>query len=129
MAFLFCAVLAASVTVTGSASAVVAAIDGDDTVILSDTKTSATASGTVVCTAGNQVNIQVNVIQTSAGVDAVSLGSSDITCTGQVQTWSVTTNIVIGSRFKRGPATLGFAGFDLTDNTSSQSIFMGAKLK
>lgn len=127
--FLLSAVLIAGGVAAGPASASVFSITADTSVSLSATKTSVTVTGTIVCTAGNEVNVVMNVLQNSGSVDTVSGGSAIITCTGQVQTWSATANVLIGSTHKKGPATLLFAGFDQTDGTSSQTVTQGVKIK
>jgi hypothetical protein len=112
----------------GTAWASVSSLTLDSKAQLSATKTQATATGTVVCTAGDSVDITVVILQSSGQVDAASQGTATITCTGQVQAWAVTTDVVIGSSFKKGPATAIFAATDTTDNTFFPTQTQGLKL-
>ena len=95
---------------------------------LSASKTSAVATGTIVCTAGNEVEVVVVITQTSGRTETAGQGRQTLTCTGAVQTWAVTTNVVIGTAFKPGPANALFAAFDRTSNDNHPTQTRGIKL-
>jgi hypothetical protein len=114
---------------SGTASASVSSLTLDSKAQLSSSKTSAVATGTIVCTAGDSVDVTVAILQSSGKVSALSQGDATITCSGQVQAWAVTTNVITGSGLKDGPANAVSTAFDSTDGTSfpvqAQGIHLG----
>src|SRR5712691_711732 len=87
--------LTLTVALSGTASASVSSLTLDSKAQLSATKTQAVATGTIVCNAGDSVDISVIIQQSSGKVDAASTGDATVTCTGQVQAWAVTTSVVL----------------------------------
>ena len=121
-------VLVFSITLFGTASAAVNSISLDDRGDLSASKTAIVVSGTINCTVGHDVNIQVIITQSSGKVDATGTGTVDIVCSGLIQTWSATVNVLIGEAFKKGPAIALFGAFDNTDGNNSQTFSQGIKI-
>ena len=113
----------------GTASASVASLTLDSKAQLSATKTQAAATGTIVCTAGDSIDVTVAILQSSGKTSALAQGTATITCSGQVQAWAVTTSVIVGSSLKNGPANAVFTAFDSTDGTSfpveAQGIHLG----
>lgn len=126
---LFSTALVASALMVAPAHASVDSISAETSGKLSDTRISVVVTGTVVCSDGNEVEVAANVVQTSGGTNTVAAGSTMIVCTGQVQTWSLSADILVGAAFKNGPATMLFAGFDVTDGTGSEIHVQPIKLK
>ena len=120
-------VAALSIGLAGTASAFVSSLNADAKADLSASKTEAVVTGTIVCTAGDVVNVGAAIVQSSGKVDALAAGSTTITCTGGVQTFAVTTTVVLGSALKHGPAVVIVGAFDTTDSTF-QELTQGIKL-
>jgi hypothetical protein len=118
----------------GPALADVSSLTLNSKVYLSDSKTSATATGTIVCPIGNSVDVTVVVVQSSGQVDGAATGSDTVICTGQVQDYSVTVPVAIGSSLKKGPAVAVFSAFDegdpndFTDDSSFPTQTQGVKI-
>jgi hypothetical protein len=126
---LFALVMTVMLALTGTASASTSLLNLDSRAILSDTKTSGIATGSIVCTAGNEVSISVVLLQSSGKVDTAAQGFQTLTCTGAVQTFAVTTDVVLGNPLlKKGPATTIFSASDSTDGTSFPTQVQGVKI-
>jgi hypothetical protein len=95
---------------------------------LSASGTSAVVSGTITCTAGDEVGIDIIIQQASGQVNAAGQGQATITCNGQVQNWSATVDVLIGSSFKKGPAVVLFSASDNTDGNDTPALTQGIKL-
>jgi hypothetical protein len=108
-------------------SATVASVTLDPKADLSDSRISAVATGTIVCDAGMSVDITVIIIQSSGKTDSTGTGTGTEICTGQVQTWSATVNVLLGAEFKHGPAVALFAA-TTEDGESSATLSQGIKL-
>lgn len=122
-------VLALGLAVPGTASASASSLTLDPKADLSAGKTSAVATGTIVCTAGDEVLVEVEVLQSSGKLDAAGVGSATIfVCSGQVQTWAATVDVVVGAAFKHGPATALFLAVDTTDGAQTPTQTQGIKL-
>jgi hypothetical protein len=115
--FLALAAGLAAVAIVGSALAV-SSLSLDDKATLSDSKTSVTATGTIVCPVGFFATVNVTVVQSSGQADTHGFGSDDFTCSGQVQTWSVVVNVFIGEAYKSGPAIGLFSASSCTGDPS-----------
>ena len=114
-----------SLALGGTASAAVSSLTLNSKATLSASKTSAVATGTIVCPSGTEARVTVVITQTSGRTETAAQGTTEVTCTGQVQSWSVTSNVVIGSAFKAGPAT---ALFNACDTTCYPTQTKGIKL-
>jgi hypothetical protein len=121
-------VLALSLALYGTASASVSSLTLDTKADLAASKTAVVVSGTIVCSGGDSVDVSVIITQSSGQVDAAGSGSATVTCSGTVQTWSATVQVVIGAAFKHGPATAIFSAFDNTDSTFFPTQTRGLKL-
>lgn len=124
---LFAIVATLGVASVSPALATVASITLDPKADLSDTKISVVATGTIVCDAGMSVDITVIIIQSSGKTDSTGTGIGTEACTGQVQTWSATVNVLLGTGFKHGPAVALF-GATTDDGESSATLSQGIKL-
>jgi hypothetical protein len=121
-------VLVLSFAVHGTASASVSNLTLDAKAQLAASKISAVATGTVTCTAGDDVSVSVVIVQASGKVNAAATGSASVTCTGTVQTVAVTTDVVVGAALKHGPAIAVFSASDNTDSTSFPTLTQDIKL-
>lgn len=101
--------------VNGTALGAVSSLSLDSKAYLSDSKTSAVATGTVICTAGNSADITVVVVQSSGKVDGAASGTQTVLCSGLVQAYSVTVHVAVGSSLKKGPAVAVFSAVDQGD--------------
>ena len=115
LVMIFGVVLTLTVLLTGTTSAFVSTLRLDSKGSLAASKTSATVTGTIVCDAGHEVELQVIVLQNSGKVSSGAQSGPTITCSGRVQAWSATVDVVVGSAFKHGPATALFGATDTTD--------------
>jgi hypothetical protein len=118
-------VLTLTLALHGTASAAVMSLTLAAKAQLSASKTSAVATGTIVCPEGSTAKVTVVITQTSGRTETASQGTTEVTCTGAVQTWAVTSNVVIGAAFKAGPAT---ALFNACDPTCYPTQTKGIKL-
>lgn len=126
--FILGVALTLSLASIGTASASVSSLTLNAKADLSASQTSAVATGTIICTSGDSVDVQVVIIQSSGKVDNAGAGDATVTCTGQVQTWAVVVNSVTAPTFKHGPANAILSAFDSTDNTSFPTQAQGIKL-
>lgn len=110
--------LAIVLTLATVASASISSLTLNSQASLTPDKTAVHVSGTVICTAGNDVAISLIVTQTSGKVASTGTGAASVTCSGLIQNWSGTVTLLTGTKFKNGPATGIFAGSDSTDGTS-----------
>ena len=115
LGMLFAVVLTLTVLLGGSASAFVSTLQLDAKGSLAASKTAATVTGTIVCDAGHEVELSIVVLQNSGKISSGAQSGPTITCTGHVQAWSATVDVVVGSAFKHGPATALFGATDITD--------------
>jgi hypothetical protein len=105
-AFLQClVVLGLSLSMLGTASAQVFSVSLDSKASLSPTKTSGLATGTIFCTRGEVLNINIVIFQTSGKINATGTGSRSIICGEGVQSWTVQFDLLDGTSFKHGPAS------------------------
>ena len=94
-------------------SATITSTTADKTGTLSAGGTSVTVTGTLVCTDGNLASITAYVFQTSGKTEAIAAAAGpDITCTGEIQTWSLSLPVLVGTGLKKGPATFFGAAND-----------------
>lgn len=105
-------VLGLSLAMLGTASAQVTDVSLDGKASLSPTKTSGLATGTIICTRGEEVSINIVIFQTSGKIDATATGSESITCAGGVQPWTVPFDLLDGTTLKHGPASALVQVFD-----------------
>ncbi len=131
MTLLVALVLTLTLALHGTASAAVSSLTLDAKARLLS-KTSAVATGTIVCPLGNEATVRVVITQASGRTESAGQGETTITCTGAVKTWAVTTNVVIGTAFKSGPAIAifnasdrGEYGGDTYYPTQTQGITLG----
>ena len=120
--------LALVVALGGTASAAVNNPTLNPKAALSASKTAAVATGTIVCTAGDEVEVTVIIQQASGGTNAAAEGTGKVLCSGQVQVWAVTADVQLGAGFKKGPAVALLGASDLTDNTFVPAQTLGLKL-
>lgn len=121
-------VLTLSLALYGTATASVSSLTLNQKADLAASKTAVVVSGTIVCAAGDSANISVVITQSSGQVDAAGSGDATVVCSGTVQSWSATVQVVIGAAFKHGPATAIFSAFDTTDGTFFSTQTRGIKL-
>jgi hypothetical protein len=120
--------LALVVALGGTASATAGLPTLDPKATLSASKTAAVATGTIVCTAGDEVEVTVIIQQSSGGTNAAAQGTGSVLCSGQVQTWAVTAEVQLGAGFKKGPAVALLGAQDLTDGSFASGQTLGLKL-
>jgi hypothetical protein len=124
--------LAAVVMATGlfasGAHAFISGLTLDAKASLDATKTSVVATGTVVCSSGDDVDVSVVIVQSSGKVNAAGTGFGTFTCTGTLQTYSVVVNLIVGTQFKNGPATALFGAFD-SSGDSTMTFTQGVHLQ
>ena len=109
--------LAFGAVLTGTALAISSTINSKAQ--LSADKTSAFASGTIICSAGSTASVTVIITQSSGKTDTTGSGNSDdITCTGMVQPWTATVPVNLsGEAFKSGPAVVLYQASACTVST------------
>ena len=124
--------LAFSVSIFGTASAFVSSLTLDGKADLSASKTSVVVTGTIICSPDPAVtddaSISVVITQASGNVEVAGSGSTSVDCTGTVQTWSATVNVVTAPAFKHGPAVAIFSAFD-TSGDSFPTQTQGLKIQ
>jgi hypothetical protein len=123
----FVAVVVAAGVFASGAGAFISNLTLDSQASLGATKTSVVATGTVICSSGDDVDVSVVIIQSSGKVDAAGSGFGTFTCTGTLQTYSVVVNLIVGTQFKNGPATALFGAFD-TSGDSTMTFTQGVHL-
>ena len=109
------------------AQAFISSLTLDSQASMSPTKTSVVATGTVICSSGDDVDVVVAILQSSGKVDAVGQGFGTFTCTGTLQTYSVVVDLIAGTQFKNGPAIALFAASDTSGGswpTTTQGIHL-----
>jgi hypothetical protein len=93
----------------GTSSAGVSSLTIDPKATLSADRTQATVTGTIVCDAGDSVDMFANITETVGRLQrfARNLTLNTITCTGAVQPWSVTVTDLSTLPLLPGPANVG----------------------
>lgn len=100
----------------GTTSAFITSLTLDSKADLSASKSSVVVTGTIICSPDmmttEDADISVVVTQASGQVEVAGSGETTVDCSGTVQVWSATVNVVTGPAFKHGPAVAIFSAFD-----------------
>lgn len=121
-------VLGLSLAPYATALASIDSLTADGKATLADSAVSAALTGTIVCTIGDEVNINAVIVQDSGKIMAGAVGDATITCSGQLQHWALTANLLIGSKLKHGPSTVILNASDVSDATSFPTQVQRLKL-
>ncbi len=111
-----------------SAFALISAVTVDKEAELSVGRTVATVTGLVQCTAGDDVNISVTLVQTHGRELISGFGNAQLTCTGGADPWTVLVPTTPVQSWQPGQATVIVGAVDLTDS-DTQSIRTTIHLK
>lgn len=93
----------------------------DDTAVVSKDGLTVTVSGDIQCLAGDTVEVDVFLNQTSGRLTAAGFGFGFLECDGTVQPWSVLvpTNVV---PYKKGPTVAQVNMFDEDDSNFESKV-------
>ena len=108
-----------SAAAAASASGATSGLTADRLAKLSADRTQATVTGSITCTSGDSVTVSSTVIEVVGRLTHEATGSTDLSCTGGLQAWSVvvSTGIANSPPLVPGPANVFYSAFDETDQT------------
>jgi hypothetical protein len=76
-----------------------------------------TVSGTLVCTAGDSVEVNTSLIQTNNTRVSQASGRVDLTCSGGTDTWTAPTFFTFGTPIQPGAGVAQAGAVDFNDGT------------